>query len=85
MKKARRARLSFRAIVGSLIPVVQQLQDLIFHLFGRPVRWKIFSQSVRSQRDFADLWLLFFGHDCQHGFFRQLSFLTEFFEPLGLR
>ena len=69
----------------SLIPVVQQLQNLIFHLFRGPIYWEVFSQGIRSQRDFAGLWFLFFGHDCQHGFLRQLSFLTEFFKPLGLR
>ena len=66
------------------LPLIQQLDDGVLHLFGCIAARKIFPQGVVFDDHFVQLVLFLFSHDRKGNVIREVTFLRQLFEPLCL-
>src|SRR5699024_7429093 len=75
---------AFLAALALFLPLFQQLDDGVLHLFGRVRPWKIFPQHIVFDGHAVHLGLLFFPHDVEDGVVGALALLAQFFDALSL-
>ena len=67
------------------LPLIQQLDDSVLHLFGGVVAGKVFPQGIVFDDYLVQLVLFLFSHDRKGNVIREVPFLRQLFEPLRLR
>src|SRR5699024_2309005 len=80
----RASRSAFLAALALFLPLFQQLDDGVLHLFGRVRPWKIFPQHIVFDGHAVHFGLLFLSHDVEDGIVGALAFLAQLLDALSL-
>lgn len=66
------------------LPLIQQLDDGVLHLFRSVAAGEVFPQGVVFDDHLVQLVLFLFSHDSKGNVIREVPFLRQLFEPLRL-